>query len=181
MQTALKDRIVTDHVVRFMHFGPQPQMAKRLDTVPLFDHVKGDYFANNYDYPNDTVTIDVQDIKFPDGFFDGLLILHVLEHVQNDLLAMRELYRVLKTGGFALIESPCNSLADESIDCTEMDSEERTRVCKQYDHMRLFSCSDIRDKLAKSGLRCHEFELGEEMHSKMSPFASMPQYLCEKD
>lgn len=155
-------------------------MANRLDSVPFLDHIKADFFAENYNYPNDTVKIDVQKISFPDGFFDGLLILHVLEHVEDDLGAMKEIYRVLKNGGFAIIESPCNRRADESLDCTKMDAEGRQRTCKQYDHQRLFACSDIREKLQKSGLRCYEFELSEEMHSKMSPFASAPQFICEK-
>ena len=45
---------------------------------------------------------DIQELSFADDSFDGILNNHVLEHVPDDRKAVRECYRVLKPGGFAL-------------------------------------------------------------------------------
>lgn len=44
--------------------------------------------------------------KVMPGSVDIAVATHVLEHVQDDLLAINELYRVLKPGGIALLNTP---------------------------------------------------------------------------
>ena len=40
--------------------------------------------------------IDITDINFEDNFFDVIICNHVLEHIEDDRKAMRELLRVLR-------------------------------------------------------------------------------------
>lgn len=47
-----------------------------------------------------------ENLPYPDGTFDLILSHEVLEHVADDLLAVREMVRVLKTGGRAVIFVP---------------------------------------------------------------------------
>jgi SAM-dependent methyltransferase len=49
---------------------------------------------------------DVCKIPFPDQSFDLILATDIIEHVDDDLTALREIHRVLKPGGRALITVP---------------------------------------------------------------------------
>jgi len=49
---------------------------------------------------------DIEAIEFPDAHFDVALVNEVLEHVPHDDAGIREVHRILKPGGIALIFSP---------------------------------------------------------------------------
>jgi SAM-dependent methyltransferase len=49
---------------------------------------------------------DIEDLKFPDGSFDGAVCWSVLEHVPHPQVAVAELYRVLKPGGVIWVQVP---------------------------------------------------------------------------
>lgn len=49
---------------------------------------------------------DIENIKFPDSTFDGVMCLGVVEYLDSDEPALREMWRVLKPGGYAVITTP---------------------------------------------------------------------------
>lgn len=57
------------------------------------------------DYNPDIIG-DIHDLQFADNSKEAILCLAVLEHVENPILAMKELHRVLKPGGKLLIYVP---------------------------------------------------------------------------
>ncbi len=60
--------------------------------------------------------IDVTSITYDSNTFDVILCSHVLEHVLDDGKAMRELYRVLKPGGWGIIQVPIVMNVDSIIE-----------------------------------------------------------------
>jgi ubiquinone/menaquinone biosynthesis C-methylase UbiE len=70
-----------------------------------------DYFAPGYRYSRTTILADVQQIPLQSSSLDGVIILHVLEHISKVAKAARELLRVLQPGGFIEHETPCCMLA----------------------------------------------------------------------
>jgi len=50
--------------------------------------------------------VDLTDAGFPDNLFDGVACLNVLEHIENDTLALRSISRILKPGGITVITVP---------------------------------------------------------------------------
>jgi len=52
------------------------------------------------------VEFDLVRCPLPDGIFDALVLLNVLEHIDDDQAAVEQVHRVLKYGGVALIEVP---------------------------------------------------------------------------
>lgn len=48
----------------------------------------------------------IYELPFPDGTFDAVILSEILEHVERDVDALREVRRVLKPGGLALITVP---------------------------------------------------------------------------
>jgi ubiquinone/menaquinone biosynthesis C-methylase UbiE len=49
---------------------------------------------------------DIERIPFPDNTFDGVVCLGVLEYLDTDAKALREIERVLKPGGMAVVSTP---------------------------------------------------------------------------
>ncbi len=49
---------------------------------------------------------DLQDLHFPDAFFDVVMTAEVLEHVPDEQQAIREIARVLAPGGHLVLEVP---------------------------------------------------------------------------
>jgi len=50
--------------------------------------------------------IDSKLLDFPDGYFDTILMVAVIEHLVDPKTALRELYRVLKPTGRLIIDTP---------------------------------------------------------------------------
>ncbi|MGH9353853.1 MAG: class I SAM-dependent methyltransferase [Terriglobia bacterium] len=49
---------------------------------------------------------DIENLPFPDGTFDAVMCLGVMEYLNQDEAALREMRRVLKPGGRAVITTP---------------------------------------------------------------------------
>ena len=52
------------------------------------------------------VQFDITQCPFEDSQFDGIVMLNVLEHIKDDTAALKQVYRILKPGGIAVIEVP---------------------------------------------------------------------------
>ena len=64
---------------------------------------------------------------------------HVLEHVPDDRKAMREIFRVLKPGGFAILRfQPIIPWNKPYEDPSITDPAEREKHFRQKDHYRLY-------------------------------------------
>lgn len=56
---------------------------------------------------NPTYVADIQDAKIvPSVYFDIVICTQTLEHVYNPKKAVKEIFRILKPGGYAIIDSP---------------------------------------------------------------------------
>lgn len=97
------------------------------------------------------VRMDVTNIQYPDGYFDVIYCSHVLEHVQDDMKAMREFYRVLKHDGWAILLVPITTdttFEDPSI----VTPAERQRVFGQQNHVRKYG-TDYVERLRAAGFK----------------------------
>jgi SAM-dependent methyltransferase len=102
---------------------------------------------------SDRTHIDVQDMRFDDHIFDIVVCCHVLEHVQDDDRALSEIYRVLKPGGFAILQVPIALDLSKTIeDKSHVTNAERIAAYGQFDHVRLYGM-DYFDMLENTGFR----------------------------
>jgi len=143
---------------RLLSFGPHPQMEAEITVMPNVDHIGVDYFYPGYKYSNLTLHADVQKLSFPDGFADGIIILHVLEHVPDLQQALGELSRVLRNeSGWAFIEVPCASSDGFSTkDCRLNTAKERLTCAGQHDHVWRFGCNDFALQLRQYFKKCDD-------------------------
>ncbi len=106
------------------------------------------YLTADYLVPAD-VKVDIGNIQFPTDTFDVVFCSHVLEHVPDDRLAIREIFRVLKPGGWAIVMVPIT--VEKTIeDPTVTDPAERLRLFGQEDHVRTYG-PDFPDRLREAG------------------------------
>jgi SAM-dependent methyltransferase len=129
-----------------LHFAPEQWFQQQFLKLPNLDYISTDLEA-----PHAMVKMDITRITYPDDSFDVILCNHVLEHIPDDLKAMRELHRVLKPGGWAILQVPLEPDLDVTYeDPSIVDPEERFKAFKQQDHVRLYG-RDFKDRLENSG------------------------------
>lgn len=116
--------------IRMLHVAPEVELGARLREWVGSGYVSGDLSA-----PADC-TVDLSNIPFPDATFDCVYACHVLEHVPDDRTALREVLRVLKPGGWALLPFPMDGRQDTFEDASISTPEERERVFGQWNHVR---------------------------------------------
>ena len=86
------------------------------------------------------VKADLLDLPFQDEEFDVVFCNHVLEHIIEDKKAMKELYRVLKPGGWGILQVPLKRANSETYeDFSITDPKERQIHFGQYDHVRWYA------------------------------------------
>jgi SAM-dependent methyltransferase len=91
-------------------------------------------------------------LPFLDQQFDLVIANHVLEHIPDDRKAMRELFRVLKNGGRAILQVPYSTTITSSIeDPAVTDPAERSKVFGQHDHVRIYALGDYVTRLSDTG------------------------------
>jgi SAM-dependent methyltransferase len=130
-----------------LHIAPERSLRRELESIPDLDYVTGDLYAEGV-----TVKVDVTDIAFAAGTFDVVLCSHVLEHVTEDVKAMRELARVLKADGWALINVPSDpQRLDIYEDASVVAEADRLRLFGQRDHVRVYSQRGFVDRLRSAG------------------------------
>ncbi len=116
------------------------------------------YITLDLESPLAKVHADVQALPFEDDTFDIVFCNHVLEHVADDRLAMREMYRVMRPGGRGVLLSPVDESRTETFeDDTVTDPVERTRIFGQYDHRRIYG-RDYADRLRAVGWEVEEID-----------------------
>ena len=81
-----------------IHFTPEWAIRNRLKTVAGIHYVTADLFA-----PDVTFQLDITRNNLADNSFDVLLSSMLLQHIFDDRTAMREMFRILRPGGWALL------------------------------------------------------------------------------
>lgn len=127
-----------------LHVAPELILKNHLSSLPNKHYISTDLYEKNVD-----IQQSVTDIAHPNDSFDVIVCSHVLEHIPDDTQAMRELLRVLKPEGWALLLVPMEkrlTYEDSSISSPE----ERLRVFGQEDHVRIYGY-DFFDRLQNAG------------------------------
>ena len=129
---------------RVLHVAPEPCLQSRFQRTLGAGYVTADLHRRDV-----MEQMDITDIKHPDASFDVIYCSHVLEHVDNDRQAMREFHRILRPGGWAILNVPVT--ADQTFeDPSITDPDERTRLFGQDDHVRRYG-PDYIDRLKDVG------------------------------
>lgn len=131
-----------------LHVAPEPCFMKRFEGL---HHDR--YITADIESPLAKVKMDIHEMPFKENSFDVVLCNHVLEHVNNDIQAMKEIQRVLRPGGWAILQVPFFSpVPDTTVeDLNITDPRERERLFGQSDHVRKFG-KDYTARIQRAGL-----------------------------
>lgn len=139
--------------IKVLHFAPEQAFYKKFRKQPNLN-----YTTTDLNSPLADVKADICDLPFKDNSYDVILCNHVLEHIPDDTKAMKELYRILKPEGMAILQIPqdlnrAKTFEDDSI----KDKKERAKIFGQYDHVRIYG-RDYFDKLRSIGFKVDEVD-----------------------
>jgi SAM-dependent methyltransferase len=143
----LKNRSLLNTGMQILHIAPEKNLQRMMKQKGI------NLVSADLDSPLASLKMDIQQIPFPDDHFDAIICNHVLEHIPDDIKAMHELYRVLKPGGWAILQVPFSPLLEHSYeDPTITDSKDRARIFGQKDHVRIYGL-DYPSRLQSVGFK----------------------------
>ncbi len=160
-----------------LQLAPESALERRLAPHSNIHYLSGDLSS-----PKALVKCDLTALPFIDDTFDVLLCSHVLEHVKDDHQAMREMFRVLRPGRWALIQVPV--LADRTDEDSRVKTAaERLARFGQHDHVRIYGL-DVADRLQEVGfdvsVEKYGRTLGKEMSQRLGIGRSQYLFVCRK-
>ena len=129
----------------------------------LFKNLKNiNYTTFDLNSPLADIKGDICNLPFKGNSFDFILCNHVLEHINDDKKAMKELYRVLNKNGTAILQVPINQKSSKTFeDSSIVDKKERIEKFGQYDHIRLYGL-DYFKKLESFGFKVDPLKYSKE-------------------
>lgn len=100
---------------------PLYRLAKTLPGIPL-------------------IRFDLLQNPLPDQSVDVLIMLNVLEHIEDDVMALQKAFNLLKPGGVLIIEVPAGPSLYDAYDA-------------ELHHFRRYSASELQAKLTQAGFK----------------------------
>jgi len=138
---------------KVLHFAPEQAFYHLFRNQENLDYTTTDLFS-----PLADVKADICNLPFEENSYDVIFCNHVLEHIENDIKAMQELYRVLKPGGMGIFQVPQELSREKTFsDNTIVDKKERAKIFGQYDHVRIYG-RDYFDTLRSIGFTVVEVD-----------------------
>jgi len=122
--------------IKILHFSPEKELCRALRKGDFQLYLCGDLYTKGYSYPSYVKDMNVLDIPHEDNFFDLIICNHVLEHIPNDLDAMKEICRVLKKGGKAILQVPISKKFHTTFEDSNIKTpKQRELAFGQSDHV----------------------------------------------
>ncbi len=148
-----------------LHVAPEVDVAKKL---------RGIAAARGLTYRGGGITgvgetyLNLLELPFQDGTVPFVYCCHVLNSLQDDRGAMREVHRVLHPQGVALLQVPAYWPGEHTVETNSL--EERLRVFKDVGIHRCYTDADYVQRLCDAGFDVEHIraaELPEEQRHRM--------------
>ncbi len=142
----LSDEFLKDNL-RILDFSPSRSIYRKMkqqNVMYVSSDLSGDFNADK--------AYDITNIAVKDASFDLIICYHVLEHVLEDVQAMKELWRTLDENGYCIVQTPFKTgkiYEDRSIVLPE----EREKHFGQNDHVRIYSVNGLKQRLENVGFK----------------------------
>jgi ABC-type polysaccharide/polyol phosphate transport system, ATPase component len=177
----MKQTLSSEEHIKILDIAPAKPLGDFVKKeFPLADYKTGDLFMADVDYK-----LDIMNMKeIAADSIDLFICSHVLEHVEDDLKAMKELKRILKPNGKGILVVPLDlnqKEIDEDAACEDI--AERWRRFGQGDHIRKYSRHGYLERLKAVGFSIKEWtvadlDLGKAMENGLSATATI--YIVSK-
>ena len=157
--------------IKVLHVAPEQIFFSKFRKIQDWDYITTDLHS-----PLATVKADLCNLPFEEEQFDLILCNHVLEHIEDDLKAMQELFRILKRGGTLIAQVPMDENSTKTLeDFNIVKPQERAVMFGQYDHVRIYGL-DFFDRLEKVGFKAAAVLIQDQLEaSEIKRFALPPK------
>lgn len=155
---------------KMLHVAPELCFMSRFESLENLEYITADIES-----PLAKVKMDIHEIPFEDNSVDIIFCNHVLEHVDDDMRALSEMRRVLKPGGWAILQVPFFYPLPETTyeDKTIIAPKEREKAFGQDDHVRMYG-EDYSARLAGSGFQVVEERFIDELSQEEKTRFALP-------
>jgi len=165
---------------KFLDIAPDKNLADWIKKHSYIEYRSVDLFMETADDK-----ADITDLKiYNNNSFDIILCSHVLEHIVEDLKAIKEIYRILRPGGYAIIMVPILlSLKEDLYNPDWITERDRWKYYGQNDHVRMYSKEGFISKLVNSGFKMHLYGIdyfGEKIYQEFGINSRAVLYVAEK-
>ena len=105
-----KFTVLSQTHLTLLHFAPEPSLESTLDQLASGYRITADLVRRDV-----SVQLDIQRLPFADESFHAIYCSHVLQDIPDDQAALRELFRILKPHGWALILFPLRGTKTHTV------------------------------------------------------------------
>lgn len=152
--------------VTVVHTAPERPLWQTFSQKKNWNYIPIDLFPEKFPPEYQCVKADLTQLPFEDQTTDFFISSQVLEHVPDEKTALKEIFRILKPTGKALLCLPVSDMpktleeADiirqKSLD-RELTNEERLQFFGQSDHVRLFG-QDVLSLFYETGFKVNQIQ-----------------------
>jgi len=170
---------LTTSSLSLLHFAPEPSLKSWFKTLPFKQYINVDLNPLAADE-----VMDITKITLPDDSQDVIICNHVLEHIPDDALAMRELHRVLKPNGWAILQVPISLTLKDTYENWDITSPSDKEIhFGQCDHVRIYG-QDYISRLQKEGFQVEQIDPAAFLsQEEIEAYGLLPEeviYYCKK-
>ena len=141
-----------------LHIAPEQCFIHQFKAQKNLDYLTGDLES-----PIADLHFDVHHIPLEDNRFDVVFCNHVMEHVEDPIQCMKEIFRVMKPGGWAIMQVPQDMSRELTYEDPSITSPaEREKHFWQKDHVRLFG-RDYPQWLERAGFTVETYDVKEKL------------------
>jgi len=135
-------------------FAPQHGLSRFLRDSPYTNYRSADLYMEGVDDKVDITDMGI----YKNNSVDIFICSHVLEHVKEDIKAMKELHRILKPGGWGITMVPIMLGIEDTFENDAITSDaDRWKYYMQNDHVRMYSKKGFTNNLKNAGFTVNEF------------------------
>lgn len=139
--------------LKLLHFAPEKNLYDIIARHRHIDYTRCDLSPRSADFRSipGVQKADITNLPFPDSSFDVILCNHVLEHIEDDRRAIKELYRVMAPGGWGIFQVPIRWRHEKTYEDFSITSRRgRQKAFDHHDHVRKYG-RDYTERLAAAG------------------------------
>lgn len=165
-----KSDFFTKPNLKVMHIAPEQCFHKLFKNQKNLDYTTGDLVS-----PIADLHFDLHQIPLEDNQYEIIFCNHVMEHVTDDLKCMQELYRIMKPGGWGILQVPIDTSRNTTYeDWSITTPEEREKHFWQYDHVRLYG-TNYPNRLEEAGFAVETIDYGKEISPELFERYRLPK------
>lgn len=143
-----------EKIINMLDIAPSKSLTSFIKKFPKIKYKTADLYMEKV---NDN--IDITNMPYADESFDVIICSHVLEHIENDIKALKELYRILNKNGWGILMVPINLHLEKDYENPSAKTpEERWKHFGQNDHVRIYSKQGFIKKVLAANFKIQQLD-----------------------